>query len=155
MRHSAWLNWIAYQLIVSLLLMLPLSVNAIEIVEFATQEQQNRYRDIIAELRCLVCQNQSLADSNADLAQDMRSVAADMIRNNQDNAAIIQFMTKRYGSFVHYRPSLSGNTLALWLLPFLLLLSVLIGLPSIIRNHKHTPLQADDRQKIVNLLDQD
>ena len=87
--------------------------------------QQDRYRDLIAELRCLVCQNQNIAESNAPLAQDLRIQVEAMIRDGRSDAEIKQYMTERYGDFVLYRPPLRQQTLALWLFPPLLLVAVL------------------------------
>lgn len=136
-----------------LLLVLDIPSFAIEVVDFNSPDQHERYRQLIAELRCLVCQNQSLADSNADLAQDMRAVTADMIRNHAEDEEIIKFMTERYGDFVRYRPPLNVRTLALWCVPFLLLLMVLLKIPTIIRGHQTAVLSEADRQKANDLLD--
>ncbi len=88
--------------------------------EFASAEQERRYKVLINELRCLVCQNQNLADSNAELAADLRTLAYEMIKNGDSDEQIITFMVDRYGEFVLYRPRLKASTVALWLGPFLL-----------------------------------
>lgn len=150
-RSLSWKGWhICLLLVWNSLIVMP--VNAIDVVEFDTAEKQSRYKGIISELRCLVCQNQSLADSNADLAKDMRRVVADMIHGDSEDAAILQFMTERYGSFVHYRPSLNSKTVVLWFMPFLLVLVAFRWLPSIIHSHRSVPLSEADRQKIARLL---
>ena len=95
---------------------------AIEVVEGLDSAQEARYRALAEELRCLVCQNQSLSDSNADLARDMRAVVRDMIQAGADDKEIIGFMTERYGDFVLYRPPLKPSTVLLWVLPFVILL---------------------------------
>src|SRR5436190_15803431 len=69
-----------------------------------------RMTRITAELRCLVCQNQTIADSNADLAQDLRRQVREMLRKGDDDAKIIQYMTDRYGDFVLYRPPVKATT---------------------------------------------
>ena len=81
-----------------------------------------RMTRITAELRCLVCQNQTIADSNADLAQDLRRQVREMLRKGDDDAKIIQYMTDRYGDFVLYRPPVKATTLLLWFGPALMLL---------------------------------
>jgi cytochrome c-type biogenesis protein CcmH len=81
-----------------------------------------RMTRITSELRCLVCQNQTIADSNADLAQDLRRQVREMLRKGDDDAKIIQYMTDRYGDFVLYRPPVKGTTLLLWFGPVLMLL---------------------------------
>ena len=81
-----------------------------------------RMTRIASELRCLVCQNQTIADSNADLAQDLRRQVREMLRKGDDDAKIINYMTDRYGDFVLYRPPVKGTTLLLWFGPALMLL---------------------------------
>jgi cytochrome c-type biogenesis protein CcmH len=96
------------------------SAQVFEAREFDDPENASRYRSLISELRCLVCQNQNLADSNADLAADLRQLTYDMIREGKSDAEIIDFMVARYGEFVLYRPPLKPNTALLWGGPLLL-----------------------------------
>jgi len=84
-------------------------------------EEVQRLKVLSAELRCLVCQNQSLADSNAELAVDLRNQVRDQIRAGQSDAQIKDYLVQRYGEFVLYRPRVSGVTVLLWVGPFLLL----------------------------------
>ena len=93
-----------------------------------TPEQQSRYIHIISELRCLVCQNQTIADSNAELAVDLRDRVHSQILAGKTDAEILDYMTQRYGDFVLYRPPLKAKTIALWAGPFLLLTIALAGL---------------------------
>lgn len=90
---------------------------------FADPAQRARYTALIAEIRCLVCQNQSLADSNAALAEDLRAVVQRMIGAGADDDQIVAFLVERYGDFVLYRPPLKPLTWLLWAGPLLLLLS--------------------------------
>jgi cytochrome c-type biogenesis protein CcmH len=110
--------------LLSLSLML-LTFNAqavIELYEFNTPQQEVLYHQMIQELRCVVCQNQSLAESNAPIAQDLRRQLHKLItENNADKQQIVDYMTERYGDFVLYKPPLQANTLLLWLGPILLL----------------------------------
>ncbi len=89
---------------------------------FEDPEQQARYERLIKDLRCLVCQNQSIADSNASLASDLRREVREMMIAGQSDAQIRDFMTARYGDFVLYRPPVSPRTWLLWSAPVLLLL---------------------------------
>lgn len=89
---------------------------------FMNPEQEARYNELTLELRCLVCQNQNLADSDAPLAQDLRKEIYDMMQAGRSNEEIKTFMVDRYGDFVLYKPPVQGNTLALWLAPAVLLL---------------------------------
>lgn len=88
---------------------------------FKDATEEARYQELIAELRCLVCQNQSLADSHADLAQDLRAEVHRMLQSGQTNREIVDFLVARYGEFVLYRPPVSATTYALWFGPLLLL----------------------------------
>ena len=93
-----------------------------EPVYFTDKNQEQRYYLLIEEIRCLVCQNQSLADSNAPLAQDLRNEIFKMIKSEKSNNQITEFLVERYGDFVLYRPPLNDNTWLLWFGPFLFLI---------------------------------
>jgi len=88
---------------------------------FAHQQDARRFEQLTSELRCLVCQNQSLAESDAPLAQDLRMIVATQIRAGRDDQEITQFLVARYGDFIRYQPILSKATTVLWTAPFLLL----------------------------------
>ena len=88
-----------------------------------------RLKHLAVELRCLVCQNQTLADSNAPLAEDLRREVREMIAKNMSDQEIIEFLTARYGDFVLYRPPLKATTTLLWVGPFLL---VIVGATALI-----------------------
>ncbi len=94
---------------------------AVEPLVFDNDEQEARYLELTRELRCLVCQNQNLADSDAPLAHDLRKEIYRMLQAGESNEQIKTFLVDRYGDFVLYRPPVKGNTLALWLLPAALL----------------------------------
>ncbi len=89
---------------------------------FSDPEKEARYNELTVELRCLVCQNQNLADSDAPLAHSLRKEIYDMLQAGQSDDQIKSFMVDRYGDFVLYRPAVGGNTLLLWLFPGILLL---------------------------------
>lgn len=97
---------------------------------FDSPEQEARYRGLIAELRCLVCQNQSLAESDADLAKDLREQTYTMVREGRGDREIIDYMVGRYGDFVLYRPPVRPTTALLWFGPAALVLvgSVVVAL---------------------------
>ena len=84
---------------------------------------EKRVTGLAHELRCLVCQNQSLADSNAELAVDLRRQIREQLERGASERDVIGFMVQRYGDFVLYRPPLKASTLALWIGPFVLLLA--------------------------------
>ena len=102
-------------------LLLASTLIAQEPFEFRSAEQETRFQELTLELRCAVCQNQNLADSDAPLAQDLRQEIYDMMQAGRTDDEIKVFMVDRYGDFVLYRPPMKGNTLALWLLPAALL----------------------------------
>ncbi len=90
----------------------------------------------MTELRCLVCQNQTLADSNAELAQDLRLKIATMISDGSTDTDIKNYMVERYGEFVLYRPRLNSATTLLWVGPFVLLLIGLAVVATVVKSSK-------------------
>ena len=106
-----------------------------------------RMTRIASELRCLVCQNQTIADSTADLAQDLRRQVREMLSRGDDDATIIAYMTQRYGDFVLYRPPMKATTLLLWFGPALMLLFGFGALALVLRGRARTAaaqFDADD-----------
>jgi cytochrome c-type biogenesis protein CcmH len=98
---------------------------AIEAYEFDSPQMEADYNQLIDELRCLVCQNQNLAGSDAELAQDLRRETYEMLQEGKSQQQVVDFMVARYGDFVLYRPQFKSSTYLLWLGPFLLLVVVL------------------------------
>jgi cytochrome c-type biogenesis protein CcmH len=90
--------------------------------QLANPELQTRFERITKELRCLVCQNESIADSNVDLAADLRQEVREMLVAGKSDDAIFRFMTDRYGEFVRFAPPLSPKTALIWGAPFFMLL---------------------------------
>jgi cytochrome c-type biogenesis protein CcmH len=110
-------------LLVFILFFIPCLAAAEEARPLADNPQvEARLKTLAVELRCLVCQNQTLADSNAPLAEDLRREVREMITKNMSDKEIIDFLVARYGDFVLYRPPLKTTTTLLWLGPFLLLI---------------------------------
>ena len=118
-------------------------------------DSDERYHAQISELRCLVCQNQSIAESNAPLAEDLRNQVRAQIASGRSDAEIIEFLTARYGDFVRYRPAFKGKTLLLWLGPFVLLVGAALAATRFIRRSRAGPAAAPDRAKLEHLLDED
>lgn len=130
---------------------------AVEIKQFSNTEQEQRYKHIIDELRCLVCQNQNISGSNAGLAQDLRKQVYKMIMAGEDDAAIFDFMVTRYGDFVLYRPPFKATTLFLWLGPFIILALGLFVLVRFIRQREKIvtkELNSADKEKLKKLLNE-
>ena len=88
-------------------------------------KQELRARDISKNIRCMVCQNQSIDESNAPLAKDLRILIRNQIKDGKNDEEIYKFLTDRYGDFILLKPAFKLNTLALWLLPFIF---VLVGI---------------------------
>lgn len=101
---------------------------AIEQYPFNSSQQQLDFNILIHEMRCLVCQNQDLADSNAPLAVDLRNQIYQLVQQGQTRAEVIDYMTARYGDFVLYKPPFKPRTYVLWLAPFIMLMFSLGGL---------------------------
>ncbi len=145
-----------YAAILVLVFSLPLSAAEV-ILPFSSSEQEQRYNSLIDEIRCMVCQNQNLADSNAELAQDLRSRTYDMIRRGSSDEEILNYMVERYGDFVLYRPPVRTTTLLLWYGPAILLT---IAIFAVWRNARRkaklssNQLSETERKKVQQLLNQ-
>lgn len=119
---------------------------------------ENRLIAISEELRCLVCQNESLAGSRADLAQDLRREIRNLIKQGKTDAEIMDFMVGRYGDFVRYRPPVKPSTWLLWGGPFVLMLAGIAGLVLYLRRRgarvEDRPLSDEDRKRAEALLEE-
>jgi len=113
---------------------------------FMNQQQQDRFDKLTQELRCLVCQNQNLADSDAPLAHDLRREVHQMLLSGRTDEQIKLFLVERYGDFVLYRPPVQKNTYLLWLGPLVLLLAGALILRANIKK-RSVLLDADDNTK--------
>lgn len=117
---------------------------------------EQRLIAISEEMRCLVCQNESLAGSRADLAMDLRREIRTLIKAGKTDAEVMDFMVSRYGDFVRYRPPVKPITWMLWFGPFLLLIGALVGLARMVRRNQGSPaapaLDAAQREKAQALL---
>jgi cytochrome c-type biogenesis protein CcmH len=116
---------------------------------------EERTKDLAHELRCLVCQNQTIADSNAPLAQDLRNQIREQLAAGRSEREVIDYMVTRYGDFVLYRPPFKATTLALWLGPFVLLaLGALIFWRRVARRPPPAPqLSEAERARAAKLLE--
>jgi len=103
--------------------------------------------EISAELRCLVCQNQTIADSHADLAVDLKNQVRDMVREGKTQDEIVDYMVQRYGDFVRYRPPVKASTYLLWVGPFLLLF---LGIIVLILNLKKRRLLVGEQDAALS-----
>ena len=124
--------------------------------DFATSEHEQRFHALIDELRCLVCQNQNIAESNADLASDLRREVYRMVEDGRSADEISEFMVERYGDFVLYRPPVRSATLVLWIGPFVLAAIGAAVLVVHLRRRRRSPappLDEDTRERVRRLID--
>jgi cytochrome c-type biogenesis protein CcmH len=108
---------------------------------FDDPELQARYEDIIGQVRCLKCQNQSIKDSNVFLAADLRREIRRLLSEGKSDQEIFDFLVERYGEFALYSPRKSGKTLVLWVAPFLLLTAGVAVGANVIRKRMSLPLE--------------
>jgi cytochrome c-type biogenesis protein CcmH len=117
---------------------------------FSDPERQARYERLAGELRCLVCQNETIKDSNAGLAADLRRELREQIAAGKSDEEIRKFLTDRYGDFVLYKPPLTARTVLLWATPALLLVIALIAAVVVIVRRSRMPLPNDDNASEAN-----
>jgi cytochrome c-type biogenesis protein CcmH len=130
---------------------------AIDLTDFGgNQELEDRYHTLVTELRCLVCQNQTIADSNADLAKDLRREVRDMLVKGKSDEEIKDFMLARYGDFVLYKPPVKTTTVPLWIGPFVLLAIGLVVVVVMVRRRAgqaQPAIKREDAERARKLLD--
>ena len=124
--------------------------------EAADPQLEKRVIKLSQELRCLVCQNETLADSRADLAEDLRSKIREQMKAGKSDKEIVAFLTDRYGDFVLYRPPVKPTTYLLWFGPFVLLIAGLALLFRYLKQRRELiserPLSAEERGRAEELL---
>jgi cytochrome c-type biogenesis protein CcmH len=136
----------------------PLGAFTLEEFQFDSPQQQAEFRELIGKLRCLVCQNESLAASQADLAHDLRDEVYKMMRAGKSQQEILDFLVARYGDFVLYDPPLKPSTYILWFGPF-----VLIGIGAVFmvrallrkRSAPEPPITDEERRRLQAMLADD
>lgn len=143
--------------VLCLALLLSLPAGAQDVTQTLDPAQQARYQQLIHELRCLVCQNQTISDSDAPLAKDLRDQVQRQIAEGRSDAEIKQYLTARYGDFVLYKPPVKKTTLLLWAGPFALLLGALVVAIRRMRRRARgaTAPTTVDTQALQRLLDED
>jgi cytochrome c-type biogenesis protein CcmH len=147
---------VAMLLLVVPLVVVPLAAGAVATPTEHDPVAAKRAVGLSEQLRCLVCQNQSIAESNAELAVDLRRQIDEQIRAGKSDKEIIEFMTARYGDFVLYRPPFKIQTLLLWLGPALLATAAIAGFGLTLRNRRRRfveqPLSDAERAEAERLL---
>jgi cytochrome c-type biogenesis protein CcmH len=131
-------------LVLALLFFAPFSLAIDASKAFDDPELQARYERIVSEVRCLQCQNESLKDSNAFLAADLRREIRRLLSEGKSDAEVFDFLVQRYGEFALYRPRMSGKTILLWIAPLVLLGVGAFAAVSIVRGRMALPLDDGD-----------
>ena len=121
-------------LLVLLALLLGQTAAALEPVDYRSPAEEQRFKALTAELRCVMCQNQSIADSNAPIAHDLRREVLALMREGRSDDEIKQYLVERYTDFVLYEPPMRGGNWLLWVGPFLILLAGGVAVVRIIRH---------------------
>ena len=117
-------------------------------LQFTDRAEEQRFHALVSELRCVMCQNQSLADSNARIAHDLRREVLTLMREGRNDDEIEQFLVARYGEFVLYRPRVEAATWLLWFGPAVLLLVGGVVVARVVRRHSgKAPVPTDDGQE--------
>ncbi|ELR65077.1 Cytochrome c heme lyase subunit CcmL [Photobacterium marinum] len=131
---------------------------AIDVYEFETAEQEQVFHELTATLRCPKCQNNNIADSNAELAKDMRQKAYDMLSEGKSKDDVIDYMIARYGNFVTYDPPLMLSTMILWIAPVLF---ILVGFTVLVARSRKSgekqsepKLDAGEEQRLKALMEE-
>jgi len=126
----------------------PAAWAAIEVREFAGPAEEQRFQELVFDLRCPKCQNQNIAGSNAPLSADLRQKVYDMIQDGHSDEEIVAYLVQRYGDFVSYRPPLKGAAWLLWFGPLILIAAVGFGLALWIRRCARAgPIVLDGRER--------
>lgn len=150
-----------YVLLLSAAVVFPATA-AIDTYEFESKADQERFRSLTEELRCPKCQNQNIADSDAEISLDMRELTYRMmIEEGKSNDEIVSYLVDRYGDFVRYKPPVDKRTLLLWYGPFALLAFALLILVVIVARRRKAvkalgknELSAAEQQRIQQLIEQ-
>ncbi len=139
-------------------LLLAFSTQAADsLLTFSSKENEQRYYRLIEELRCPKCLNQSIADSNAGISEDLRNIVYEKIEAGKSDREIKLFLKERYGDFILYQPEVGGANLILWFAPVLLMLGVIVAL--LLRYRKSAPkseeaqLSVSEIKELEQLLD--
>ena len=136
-----------------LLLIQGVFAESIEVKDFENSSQESRYLDLIDNIRCPVCQGQSIGGSNSDLAKDLREQVRKMILNDKSDNDIYLFMIERYGDFVIFKPPINWKTYLLWFTPLIFLVLCFIYLIRIIsKKRDFSPKSSAEIERAKNLL---
>ncbi|MEK6244749.1 MAG: cytochrome c-type biogenesis protein [Pseudomonadota bacterium] len=142
-------------LLISILVFTAFTTNGVQAQTNDSQTEQ-RIRQLSEKIRCLVCQNQSLADSNAELAQDLRQQLREQVTAGRSDDQILDYLVQRYGDFVLYEPPFKATTVLLWIGPFVLLAAAALVLVATLRRRRRAPeepaLGPEDKRLVERVL---
>lgn len=143
-------------LIISLFWLVSIQASPIDTYEFRNEVDKTRYQALVKELRCPKCQNQNLADSNSQIAVDLREQVYVMINEGKSDKEIVDYMVARYGDFVLYRPKVNEMTYILWFGPAVILLIGVLVVVMILRKkaspQADKPMSAEQKQQLADIL---
>lgn len=127
------------------------------VYDFDTRSEEQRYQNLIAELRCPKCQNQNIADSNSPISKDMRNVVYQMMLGGASNEEIVESLVGRFGEFVKYKPDLDSRTFMLWATPVIAVLGGLLVVAGVVVRSRRAgtvapALSTDERAQIDKML---
>lgn len=134
------------------------AVAAIDVYEFESPEQEQRYRHLIEELRCPKCQNQNLAGSDAGVATDLKNRTYELMQQGKSDDEIRRYLVERYGDFITYKPPVKGSTLLLWAGPFALMLVMAGVIVWRVRRRPAThpeAISAEEQARLARILNDD
>lgn len=144
-------------LVLALLLPVLAAADVTDVYDFSDRAEEQRYQNLIAELRCPKCQNQNIADSNAPISKDMRNVVYRMMNDGATNEEIIDSLVGRFGEFVRYNPKLDRRTFLLWATPAIAVLGGLLVVAGVvIRSRRSGPespaLNSEEKARVDKML---
>ncbi len=141
---------------IGLVMLMATAQAAIDVYQFDNADKSERFKELTAELRCPKCQNQNIADSNAEIAKDLRNKLQEMLVANKSDEEIVKYMVDRYGDFVLYEPRVDPQTYLLWFGPVLLLLIAFFVVFMIVRMRsketKTNQLDTNQQEQLSSLL---
>jgi cytochrome c-type biogenesis protein CcmH len=151
------MKWLAFLMV---LFVTPAFAAGVDEAVLPDAAQEDAARDIMKDLRCLVCQNQSIEESDADMAADLRIVVRERVAAGDDHQDVMDYMVARYGDWILMRPPVNERTWLLWGMPVLLVLLGLLAAGLLMRRHltertADAPLSADEQAALDTLLAED
>src|SRR5690554_341162 len=144
-------------LLVIWLLALPVRAEVMEVYDFDTRAEEQRYQNLIAELRCPKCQNQNIADSNAPISKDMRDEVYRMMQGGASNDEIVGALVDRFGEFVQYKPPVDKRTILLWAFPAIAVIGGFLIVAGVVmrsgrRETQEPVLSPEEKARVEQLL---